>query len=196
MAKKRYNYSKRASQLKYEVKKIYRKAGFTEEYAKEQASKDVAKLSKRQLKTKTPKQIASKSAIEFAKARQADERTRQERYEKIRKLKQEAKAEFYGVGELAYNRLREEISNFPTMAEPIIGGWLDKALFYHSEEEIGNAIHESMMQGNSFSREISYNQEALISLTNSFAEALGNMASVEERADLSDSLDSYSEEYL
>ena len=146
MAKKGYNYSKRASQLRYEIKKIYREAGFTEEYAKQKASELVSGLSKLQLRTKTPSKIVPKQdvqqAIEFRKARESDRVAREERYEKQRQLQKEARTQYskkerqelerknlqqwYGEGVFAFERLREMVSRFPKYAEQIVGTWLDR----------------------------------------------------------------------
>lgn len=193
---------RRASDLRYEIKKIYKQAGYEENYAKQEARRIVENISPRKLKSTKPMQVVEsrvkeerkllkESKKEFEKALKKDRQTRQERYERIRKEQEEAKREWYGIGRLAYERLRDEISNFPSVAEPIIGGWLDKMLGEYSEEEIGNAIANAMAEGKVFSREIAYNQEALIALTGAFAEFLNYEMSIEEYADVSDATDSY-----
>lgn len=226
MAKKGYNYSKRASQLRYEIKKIYRNAGFTEEYAKEKSRELVSGLSKRQLKSKTPTKIVPKQEVqqarEFRKARRADQKAREERYKQQQQLQKEARTQYskkerqelaekyyqqwYGEGEFAFERLREMVSRFPKFAEQMVGSWLDQKLFELSAEFdgdiskakniIGNAISEAGKSGVTFTREIAYSEEALQSLCSTIASFLDVPITPEELADASDEFDSYSEEYF
>lgn len=226
MAKKGYNYSKRASNLRYEIKKIYRNAGFTEEYAKEKARELVSGLSKRQLKSKTPTKIVPKQEVqqarEFRKARRADQKAREETLKQKQQLQKEARSRYskqerqelaekylqqwYGEGEFAYERMREMVSRFPKIAEQIVGSWLDEKLYQLSADLggdismaknlLGNAISEAGKSGAVFTREIAYNEEALQSLCSTIASFLDVQITPEEVSDVSDEFDSYSEEYL